>query len=78
MAAGGSLSRSERKAAARAELLQQEEQRDRRRQVRFYAARAVPPRRCGPPRPTRVHRAGIPHLEEAAGGAEPRGVPGAE
>uniref|UniRef100_A0A8B9ZXZ1 NAD-dependent protein deacetylase sirtuin-7 n=1 Tax=Anas zonorhyncha TaxID=75864 RepID=A0A8B9ZXZ1_9AVES len=33
MAAGGSLSRSERKAAARAELLQQEEQRDRRRQV---------------------------------------------
>lgn len=27
---------------------------------------------------TRVHRAGIPHLEEAAGGAEPRGVPGAE
>ncbi|XP_041265524.1 NAD-dependent protein deacetylase sirtuin-7 isoform X2 [Onychostruthus taczanowskii] len=33
MAAGGSLSRSERKAAARAEILQQEEQRDRRRQV---------------------------------------------
>lgn len=35
MAAGGSLSRSERKAAARAEILQQEEQRDRRRQVRY-------------------------------------------
>ncbi|XP_039356617.1 NAD-dependent protein deacetylase sirtuin-7 [Mauremys reevesii] len=33
MAAGGSLSRTERKAAARAEILQQEEQRDRRRQV---------------------------------------------
>ncbi|XP_048673372.1 NAD-dependent protein deacetylase sirtuin-7 isoform X2 [Caretta caretta] len=33
MAAGGSLSRAERKAAARAEILQQEEQRDRRRQV---------------------------------------------
>ncbi|KAM4673279.1 NAD-dependent protein deacetylase sirtuin-7 isoform 2-T2 [Amazona ochrocephala] len=33
MAAGGSATRAERKAAARAELLQQEEQRDRRRQV---------------------------------------------
>lgn len=34
MAAGRSLSRSERKAAARAEFLRQEEQRERRRQVR--------------------------------------------
>uniref|UniRef100_A0A8D0GFD3 NAD-dependent protein deacetylase sirtuin-7 n=1 Tax=Sphenodon punctatus TaxID=8508 RepID=A0A8D0GFD3_SPHPU len=33
MAAGGSLSRSERKAAVRAEILRQEEQRERRRQV---------------------------------------------
>lgn len=49
MAAGGSLSRSERKAAARAEILLQEEQRDRRRQVRYDAARPAPPRRCGPP-----------------------------
>lgn len=49
MAAGGSLSRSERKAAARAEILQQEEQRDRRRQVRPGPAQPSSPRRPGPP-----------------------------
>lgn len=47
MAAGGSLSRSERKAAARAEILQQEEQRDRRRQVRRGVPQPVRP--AGPP-----------------------------
>lgn len=77
MAAGGSLSRSERKAAARAEILQQEEQRDRRRQVRRRGlTRSTSPLRAAVT--TRVHRAGIPHLEEAAGGTESRGVPGAE
>lgn len=44
MAAGGSLSRSERKAAARAEMLRQEELRERRRQVpRAPAPRPAPP-----------------------------------
>lgn len=79
MAAGGSLSRSERKAAARAEILQQEEQRDRRRQVRYGTARRPSARPRGRAGVTRcVCRAGFPHLEEAAGGTEPRGVSGAE
>lgn len=44
--------------------------------VRRGPARSTPPLRAAVT--TRVHRAGVPHLEEAAGRAEPRGVPGAE